>query len=120
MKTPQKILMVNFGGIGDEILFLPAIESLKKEYPNAKITLALEPRSKSIKDLTPLIDDVMCIDIKSKNKYCELLKFIFKARFGKYDMIFSSGANQLIPILLIYAGMNDKMMSFLNYLEGYP
>jgi len=108
MKTPQKILMVNFGGIGDEILFLPAIESLKKEYPNAKITLALEPRSKSIKDLTPLIDDVMCIDIKSKNKYCELLKFIFKARFGKYDMIFSSGANQLIPILLFLTGIKYR------------
>jgi len=100
--------MVNFGGIGDEILFLPAIESLKKEYPNAKITLALEPRSKSIKDLTPLIDDVMCIDIKSKNKYCELLKFIFKARFGKYDMIFSSGANQLIPILLFLTGIKYR------------
>ena len=34
MKTPKKILMVNFGGIGDEILFLPAISSLKKEFPN--------------------------------------------------------------------------------------
>ena len=51
MKKPKKILMINFGGIGDEILFLPAISSLKKEYPNAKITLVLEPRSKSVKDL---------------------------------------------------------------------
>lgn len=105
MKTPKKILMVNFGGIGDEILFLPAISSLKKEFPNAKITLALEPRSKSIKDLSNLIDDVMCIDIKGKNKYLELLKFIFKANLGKYDMVFSSGANQLIPILLFLTGI---------------
>ena len=65
MKTPKRILMVNFGGIGDEILFLPAISSLKKEFPQAKITLALEPRSKSVKDLSNLIDDVMCVDISS-------------------------------------------------------
>ena len=48
----MNILAINFGGIGDEIFFLPTLISLKKEYPNSKITLALEPRSKSVKDLT--------------------------------------------------------------------
>lgn len=108
MKSPKKILALNFGGIGDEILFLPALSSLKKEYPEAKITLALEPRSKSVKDLTPLIDDVICVDIKGKHKYLELLKFIFKVRLGKYDMVFSSGANQLIPILLFLTGITYR------------
>lgn len=108
MKTPQKILMINFGGIGDEILFLPAISSLKKEYPDAKVTLVLEPRSKSVKDLTPLIDDVICVDIKGKHKYWELFKFLLKARLGKYDMVFSSGANQLIPVLLFLTGINYR------------
>ena len=53
----MNILAVNFGGIGDEIFFLPALISLKKEFPKSKITLALEPRSKSVKDLTDIIDD---------------------------------------------------------------
>ena len=63
MKKINKILVINFGGIGDEILFLPTLISLKKEYPNSRITLALEPRSKGIKDLTNIIDDVFLIDI---------------------------------------------------------
>lgn len=108
MKKPSKILAVNFGGIGDEILFLPALSSLKKEFPKAKITLALEPRSKSVKDLSALIDDVMCIDIKGEHKYFELLKFIIKARAGKFDMVFSSGANSLIPILLFLTGITYR------------
>lgn len=108
MKKPKKILMINFGGIGDEILFLPAISSLKKEYPNAKITLVLEPRSKSVKNLTNLIDDVICVDIKGKHKYIELLKFLFKARTGKFDMVFSSGANNLIPLLLFLTGITYR------------
>ena len=108
MKKPKKILMINFGGIGDEILFLPAISSLKKEYPNAKITLVLEPRSKSVKDLSNLIDDVICVDIKGKHKYIELLKFILKARTGKFDMVFSSGANNLIPLLLFLTGITYR------------
>lgn len=108
MKKPKKILMINFGGIGDEILFLPAISSLKKEYPEAKITLVLEPRSKSVKNLTNLIDDVICVDIKGKHKYRELIKFLFKAGFGKFDMVFSSGANNLIPLLLFLTGITYR------------
>ena len=42
----KKILFINFGGLGDEILFLPTIISIKKEFPNAEITLALEPKQR--------------------------------------------------------------------------
>ena len=100
--------MINFGGIGDEILFLPAISSLKKEYPDEKITLVLEPRSKSVEDLSNLIDDVICVDIKGKYKYLELFKFVLKARAGKFDMVFSSGANNLIPLLLFLTGITYR------------
>ena len=75
----MNILAINFGGIGDEIFFLPTLISLKKEFPNSKITLALEPRSKSVKDLTDVIDDLFLIDVKGKNKYFELLKLVFLA-----------------------------------------
>ena len=69
MDKKKRILAINFGGIGDEIFFLPTLSSLKKEFPNSEITLALEPRSKSVKDLTSIIDDLFLIDIKGKNKY---------------------------------------------------
>lgn len=109
MKNFKNILLINFGGIGDEILFLPTIYSLKKAYPNAKITLVLEPRSKSIKDLSNLIDDVITVDIKGKDKYIELLKFYFKALFGRFDLVVSSGANKLIPILLFFTGTKTRI-----------
>lgn len=108
MREPKKILAINFGGIGDEILFLPALASLKKEYPDVKITLALEPRSKSVKNLSTLVDEVMCVDVKGKHKYFELLKMVLKARFGKFDMVFSSGGNKLIPILLFLTGITYR------------
>ena len=108
MKEPKKILAINFGGIGDEILFLPALSSLKKEFPQSKITLALEPRSKSVKDLSNLIDNVICVDIKGKYKYFELFKFLLKARLGRYDMVFSSGANKFIPVLLFLTGITYR------------
>ena len=61
MAESKKILAINFGGIGDEIFFLPTLISLKKEFPNSEITLALEPRSKSVKDLTSIIDNLLLL-----------------------------------------------------------
>lgn len=104
----MNILAINFGGIGDEIFFLPTLISLKKEFPNAKITLALEPRSKSVKDLTDVIDDLFLIDVKGKNKYTELLKLVFLARKNHFDMVVSSGGNKLISILLTLMGIKKR------------
>lgn len=112
MDNFKNILAINFGGIGDEIFFLPALISLKKEFPNSKITLALEPRSKSVKDLTDIIDDLFLIDVKGKNKYTELLKLVYLARKGnnngKFDIVISSGGNKLISILLTLMGIKQR------------
>ncbi len=108
MSKQHNILAINFGGIGDEIFFLPTLISLKKEFPNSKITLALEPRSKSIKDLTNIIDDLILIDIKGENKYLELFKLIVEARKGHFDMVISSGGNKLISILLWLTGIKNR------------
>ena len=105
MSNFKNILAVNFGGIGDEIFFLPTLISLKKQYPDSKITLALEPRSKSVKDLTDIIDDMIFVDIKGKNKYLELMKLIFLARKGKFDIAVSAGGNKFISIILWLTGI---------------
>lgn len=109
MKDIKKILTVNFGGLGDEVLFLPVIKSLKEKFPDSEITLCLEPRSKSIKDLCPDISNVILADIKSSKKYFELLNFYFKALTGGYDLVVSSGSNKLIPVLLFFTGIKNRI-----------
>ncbi len=109
----KNILAINFGGIGDEILFLPTLISLKKEFPDSKITLALEPRSKGIKDLTDVVDELFLIDVKSgMSKYFELLKLVGLARkgnsWGKFDIVISSGGNKLISALLMLMGIKER------------
>lgn len=111
MKNYKNILFINYGGIGDEILFLPTIDSIKKEYPKAKITLALEPRSKSIKNLTNNIDEIICVDIKASGakKYFNILKFIISTWFKGFDCVISSGKNPLVAIILFLAGIKERI-----------
>lgn len=108
MEDIRKILVINFGGIGDEILFLPTLISLKKAYPDAKITLALEPRSKGIKDLTDIIDDVFLVDVKSKNKHSQLLKLIFLAQKGHFNLAVTAGGNKFMSIILFLTGIKYR------------
>lgn len=96
----KKILFINFGGIGDEILFLPTIISIKKEFPNSHIALALEPRSKGITTLTDVIDETLFADIKNGNKFFSLFKLLLTIWTKNFDMIISSGGNKLISLFL--------------------
>lgn len=109
MTTYKNILLINFGGIGDEILFLPVIQSLKKTYPDSKITLCLEERSAAFLKLTKIIDNSFYANIKTKNKYIEMLKLYFKALIGGYDLVISAGSNPLISIMLFFTGIKTRV-----------
>ena len=120
----EKILFINFGGLGDEILFLPSILSVKKEFPDSKVTLALENRSKGITALTDCIDNILTANIKAGGKlggkfggklggkfwgkYIELLKLLCKIRKEKFDVVVSSGSNKFISIFLFLTGIKKR------------
>lgn len=108
MKKIKKILFINLGGIGDEILFLPTIQAVRNKFCDADITLCTESRSRSIENLTNIFNRVHTINQK-KNRYFELLKLIFWAKFQKFDCIISSGSNTLIPVLLKLIGAPERI-----------
>ena len=107
----MNILLVNFGGIGDEILFLPTIQTLKEEFKDAKITLALEPRSASIQHLTDIIDGVLKVDIKANGilKYINILKFLCSVWKKKFDILVISGSSPLVAVLAFLTGIKRRI-----------
>ena len=107
MTTSKKILFINFGGLGDEILFLPTIQAIKKEFPTSHITLALEERSQGITALTDIIDETLFANIKQA-KYKELLKLLFRIWKGKYNVVISTGSNKFISIFLFLTFIQKK------------
>ena len=121
----KKILFINFGGLGDEILFLPTMISTKHTFKDSEITLALEKRSKGITSLTDIIDNTMFADIKQNlytrsakgniiginvfhNKYIELLKLLFKIWTKRFDIVISSGSNKFISVFLFLTFIKQR------------
>jgi len=57
-----KILAIRFARLGDVILLLPALESLKTRFPDSELTFLTGHRCAPIAELCPAIDHVMSVD----------------------------------------------------------
>ena len=118
--SPANILTINFGGIGDEVLFLPTLEGIRASYPDAKITLLEEPRSAGIGVITDLIDEVVTFDIKKRPLYAQdLMELLTILRAGSYDMVVSSGSSPMVSGLLFLSGIPRRIGYNSNRLARY-
>ena len=110
IKNQGSLLAINFGGIGDEILFLPTLRTIRAALPDWKVTLLLEPRSKSFSDLTDLIDSTITFDIKKKPLLpSDMLKLLNILREGRYDIVLSSGSSMMVSLLLTLSQIPVKI-----------
>ena len=105
----QKILLINFGGLGDQILFFPTVKTVKETYPDSHITFATEPRSASAGELTDLIDETVICNIKSGNVYRNIIDFLRKIRQKKFDIVISSGSSPQVAVLLFLTGIKTRI-----------
>ncbi len=78
LRAPNKILIIRPGGIGDAVHLLPAINMLRKNFPEAVIDILAEKRNGAVFSLTHDVTTVFHYD-----NFPELLR-IFK---GRYDLV---------------------------------
>lgn len=104
--VPKNVLTINFGGIGDEVLFLPTLATIKQLLPESKLTLLVEPRSRSIEQVTDLIDEIITFDIKKQPLTpFDMAALLMLIRKGRYDLVISSGSSPMVAMLLYLSGI---------------
>lgn len=101
----RRLLVINFGGIGDEILFLPTLKTIRRHFPNWHITLLLEPRSRSFEQLTDLIDETIVFDVKKRPLMVADVVELLGLMRGGYDVVVSSGGSKPVAVLLFMSGI---------------
>ncbi len=107
---PGRLLAINFGGIGDEILFFPTLDSIRKTLPGWHISLLLEPRSRSAKELTESVDEVLLFDIKKRPLLLsDMMDLLFLIKKGSFDAVVSSGSSPLVSALLFLSGIPHRI-----------
>lgn len=83
----HKILIINPGGIGDLIMFTPALQILRDNFPEAKIDVfvVFTPASGQIFREGGITNRIFDFDW-NKNNFFKKIKFIYKLRKEKYDL----------------------------------
>lgn len=105
----QRIALINFGGIGDEILFAPVLSEIKKHLPHAQLTLILEKRSQSVVELLPGVAETFALDIQGRSRAQMFREVVGYLRRGRFDAVISSGSNPLIPVMLLASGIKIRV-----------
>lgn len=78
LQTLQKIIIIKLWAVGESVLTLPLIKSIKQTYPQAQITVLARNRNKDIYTGQPFIDDVILFE---QNNITHIIK-----QFKKFDL----------------------------------
>jgi ADP-heptose:LPS heptosyltransferase len=101
----MRILALVPGGVGEQILFFPTLETLKKQYPQAAIDVVVEPRAKPAYRVYPHVSDVLTFDFRDRNGLADYLNLLGVVRDREYDIALSLGQRATIALLLWLNGI---------------
>lgn len=105
----MRILALVPGGIGDQILFFPALDDLRKAYPDAQIHVVVEPRAKSAYRVSKSVDDTILFDFKGSNSLADFGNLLGVIRDRQYDIALTLGQRSTVSFLLWLTGIPTRI-----------
>ncbi len=105
----MKILALVPGGIGDQVLFFPTLDDLKRNYPEAAIDVIVEPRSMGAYRICQSVSEVIKFDYKSRNGMADFGNLLGIIRDREYDVVLSLGRRWTIGFLLWMSGIPQRI-----------
>jgi ADP-heptose:LPS heptosyltransferase len=100
----MRIVALVPGGIGDQILFFPTLDDLKRTYPDAQIDVVVEPRAKGAYRVCKSADETIPFDFKDRNSPADWANLLGVIRDRYYDIALSLGQRWGVGFLLWLTG----------------
>src|SRR6218665_834344 len=89
----REIIIIAFFLIGDTVMYLPVLHTIKKNYPNSRITLVCTKVVKMVLHQQGIVDEFVIVDCpwiapfnKSKRNIVSFFSKIYKINKKKYDI----------------------------------
>lgn len=105
----KNILIIKLSSIGDCLLATPAIESIRRGYPESFITWLVEDKAKDAALLNPHVDEVVVID-KRTFGLKEYLGLVWRLRKRKYDVSIDLQGVDRTSILAFLSGARKRFV----------
>ncbi|HEY9650792.1 MAG TPA: glycosyltransferase family 9 protein [Coleofasciculaceae cyanobacterium] len=114
----MRIIALVPGGIGDQILFFPALDDLKRYYPKSEIDVVVEPRAKGAYRVCKSVDEVLAFDFKDRNGPADFGNLLGVLRDREYDAAITLGRRWSVGLLLWMTGIPTRI-SYKTDLGGW-
>ncbi len=127
---PQNILLINFGQIGDVVLSLPAMRSLRERFPDSRLTLLVGASAKQIVDMSGLADEIVAVDrveLRDSNpiwSIVEIAKLTIRLWKKSFDFVIDLHSLPETNILGFLVGRRKRLFAnrgtrSLNFLSNF-
>lgn len=97
------------GSIGDQILFFPTLDGLKRHYPDAQIDVVVEPQSKAAYQVSKSVHEVLTFDYKDRNSLADWGNLVGTIRDREYDVAISAGESWFVGLFLWLTGIPTRI-----------
>ncbi|WP_026103506.1 glycosyltransferase family 9 protein [Pseudanabaena sp. PCC 6802] len=105
----MRVLALVPGGIGDQILFFPTLDSLKQQYPQASIDVIVEPRSAGAYRVCTSVNKIWQFDFKDMNSLADWGNLLGNIRDREYDAVISLGKGFSVDFFLWLTGIPKRI-----------
>ncbi|MGI2903426.1 glycosyltransferase family 9 protein [Tolypothrix sp. VBCCA 56010] len=105
----MRIVALVPGSIGDQILFFPTLDDLKRYNPSAQIDVVTEPRSKAAYRVSKSVDQVLTFDFQDRNSLADWGNLVGMIRDREYDVAIVLGQSWLIGLILWLTGIPTRI-----------
>lgn len=105
----MRIVALVPGGIGEQILFFPTLDSLKQKYKTSTIDVVCEPASKAAYQVSKSVSSVSTFDFNDRNSMADWGNLIGMIRDKEYDVAITSSQSWFTGLLLWLTGVNTRV-----------
>jgi len=114
---PRNILVIDFGQLGDVVLSLPALQAIRKRFPEARITVAVGKPGAEIIDLSGFADVTFVVDrVALRDGFKPLsvmrvFKLVSEVRQKKFDFVIDLHSLSETNLLGFLSGAPKRLYS---------
>jgi lipopolysaccharide heptosyltransferase II len=127
---PGKILVIDFGQLGDVVMSLPALRAIRQRFPDAWITVAVGKPANEVVALSGYANEIFEVDrvaLRDGNKLLSIgriIKFVQKVRRAKFDFVIDLHSLSETNLLGFLSGAPHRLYSrrpgrSLDYLANF-
>lgn len=127
---PRKILVIDFGQLGDVVLSLPALRAIRHRFPNSQITVAVGKPANEVVALSGYANEIFEVDrvgLRDGNTLVSIwriIKFVRQVRDAQFDFVIDLHSLSETNLLGYLSGAPQRLYSrrpgrSLDYLANF-